>query len=64
MMSMKKKKKPHASDESRNSEALKTADSSEIKHAIADGFGEYRRQIADIRARHGRKARRSQEVLN
>ena len=36
----------------------------EIHNAIADGFGEYRRQIADIRARHGRKSRRSLEVLN
>jgi hypothetical protein len=36
----------------------------EIHGAISEGFLEYRRQIADIQARHGRKTRRVLEVLN
>jgi hypothetical protein len=30
-----------------------------ISQAIAEGIGEYRRQIAQIRARHGRQNRKS-----
>jgi hypothetical protein len=34
----------------------------EMQKAIFDGFGEYRRQIAEIRASHGKEKRKS--ILN
>ncbi len=36
----------------------------EIARAIAEGFGEYRRQIAEIRARHGPETKASLAALN
>lgn len=44
--------------------ALKAEPREEIGRAISDGFGEYRRQIAAIRARHGRQTRRSIHAAN
>ncbi len=35
----------------------------EIHQAISDAIDEYRRQIADIRERHGKKSRSSLQLL-
>lgn len=63
---MKKHKKAHA-HEPRTGGDQASKDPrlvAEIHVAISEGFSEYRRQIADIQARHGRKARRVLEVLS
>jgi hypothetical protein len=66
MASMKKHRKTQA-HEARGQRDEGSKDPSfvaEVHVAISEGFLEYRRKIADIQARHGRKTRRVLEVLS
>jgi hypothetical protein len=66
MRSMKKHKKAQALEArgERDEGSKDPGFVAEVHGAISEGFLEYRRQIAEIQARHGRKNRRVLEVLS